>query len=389
MAKPKLLVLASTFPKAKGDGTPGFVLDLAIEQAKEFDVSVLTPLVPGSTGAEVIEGVKVIRYRYWPFAQELADGSILDNLRQRPSLWSEVPFLFLGLSFELARQLKKLKPDVIHAHWIIPQGLVAAIGKGGTPLLITAHGGDIYALNGGSLRNLKIWALQRAAANSTVNREMSEQLCSWGIEKSKTHVLPMGTDFSRFAAGAKNKIPGSVLAVGRLVEKKGIDVLIDAIRHGLEKKKLPTDISVKIAGDGPLRKQLEEQARGLPIEFLGNQSGEQIANLLAQSEVFVIPSRVAKSGDREGLPVTLMEAAASGSFVIASKLPGIDELILDGESGVLVEPESFKALSTAIGQGLRDEDFRRRCGDLLRDSATRFDIQNVGAEYNSLLRSLK
>ena len=388
MSKPKLLVLASTFPKEPGDGTPGFVLDLALEQAKEFDVTVLAPLVPGARSAQLIGEVKVVRYRYWPFAQKLTDGSILDNLKQNQNLWLEVPFLFLGLWWALARQLRTWKPDLIHSHWIIPQGLVASLAKGKTPMLITAHGGDIYALNGGSLKNLKIMALEKAAAITTVNSEMKTQLMSWGLSESKVEVLPMGADFSQFASTKQEKIPSSVLAVGRLVEKKGFDALIDAVRWGLEKKKLPENLKVRIAGDGPLRAQLERQARGLPIEFLGNQSRESIANLLASSEVFVIPSRVAASGDREGLPVTLMEAAAASSFVVASKLPGIEDLVLDGETGLLVEPGSFKQLSKALAKGLSEPELREQCGGLLHAAGQQFDVKNIGARYNQLLRSL-
>ena len=389
MSKPKLLVLASTFPKEPGDGTPGFVLDLALEQAKEFDVTVLAPLVPGARSAQLIGEVKVVRYRYWPFAQKLTDGSILDNLKQNQNLWLEVPFLFLGLWWALEKQLRNWRPDVIHSHWIIPQGLIASLTKGKTQMLITAHGGDIYALNGGSLKDLKIMALNKADAITTVNSEMKTQLVGWGLDKNKIEVLPMGADFSKFETAKAEKLPASILAVGRLVEKKGFDALIDAVRWGLEKKKLPENLTVRIAGDGPLRAELENQARGLPIEFLGNQPQESIANLLASSEVFVIPSRIAASGDREGLPVTLMEAAAASSFVVASRLPGIEDLVMDGETGLLVEPGSFKLLAKALAKGLAEPELRERCGELLHAAGQQFDVKNIGARYNELLRSLR
>lgn len=389
MAKPKLLVLASTFPRSSGDGTPGFVLDLAAEQAKEFDVTVLTPLVPGAKRAELIGEVKVVRYRYWPFQQKLADGSILDNLRQNPSLWLEVPWLMLGLYWAIDRQLRHNKPALIHAHWIIPQGLMSTLLTKKIPILITAHGGDIYALNGGSLKNLKLWALERATAITTVNQEMRSQLISWGLPGTKVQVLPMGTDFAKFQNSTQAKVPGSVLAVGRLVEKKGFDVLIHAIRNGIAQNKLPGDFMLRIAGDGPLRTELEEQARGLPIEFMGNQSQSEISRLLASSEIFVLPSRVARSGDREGLPVTLMEAAASSSFVVASKLAGIDELVIDGESGLLVQADDPAQLVEALAAGLADPNLRERLARKLRLSAQRFDIKTIGSQYNELLRSLK
>jgi glycosyltransferase involved in cell wall biosynthesis len=157
----------------------------------------------------------------------------------------------------------------------------------------------------------------------------------------------------------------------------------------MAQNKLPSDFKLRIAGDGPLRTELEEQARGLPIEFLGNQPQSEISRLLASSEIFVLPSRVAKSGDREGLPVTLMEAAASSSFVVASKLAGIDELVVDGESGLLVQPDDPAQLIEALAAGLADPNLRRRLARELSLSAQRFDIKVIGDQYNALLRSLK
>ncbi|MEI6590843.1 MAG: glycosyltransferase family 4 protein, partial [Actinomycetes bacterium] len=125
--KPNLLVLASTFPAHPNDGTPAFVLDLAKREAKRYSVTVLTPRVKGAAGREVIDGVAVVRYPYFfKRFEDLADGAILDNLKARRSRWIQVPALVFGLWLALRSESNTLRPAAIHAHWVIPQGLVAA-----------------------------------------------------------------------------------------------------------------------------------------------------------------------------------------------------------------------------------------------------------------------
>ncbi|MEN9752834.1 MAG: hypothetical protein RL670_525, partial [Actinomycetota bacterium] len=302
-------MLASTFPAKPNDGTPAFVLDLALQEAKRFDVTVLTPRVSGASAREVIDGVSVVRYPYfWRRFEDLADGAILDNLKARRSRWVQVPFLMAGLELAVRREVKRLKPAAIHAHWVIPQGLVAARCARKVPLVVTTHGGDIYALNQGPLLALKHWVLGRAARVTTVNRQMREKLISLGIPAEKIAVLPMGVDTGAVAAVAKSleTVPGQLLVVGRLVEKKGIEFLLDALRT----RNLATRLSVKVIGDGPLRGELEALAADLPVAFLGQQGRTQVLAAIAQSQFMAIPSVTAASGDQEGLPVTLLEGAA-------------------------------------------------------------------------------
>lgn len=387
MAKPKLLVLASTFPKSPGDGTPGFVLDLALEQAKDFETVVLTPFVSGAKRTEMVGEVRVIRYRYWPFAHRLADGAILDNLRSNSASWLEVPFLFLGLCFALVRQLWSFNPNLIHSHWIIPQGLVAALSKGKTPMLITVHGGDIYALNGGSLKDLKIWALGRAAAITTVNSDMKQKLIEWGISESKIHVQPMGVRLSSFSLAADRE-PELFVSVGRLVEKKGFGPLIDAIAKGIESGAISQTARFVVAGDGPLKAELAARAKGLPIEFLGQVNQREVAQLLSKAAGFILPSVIAESGDREGLPVTLLEAAAAGCFVIASELPGITEVVQHKSTGLLVPPGDVSALAGAIALGLEDEKLRETCAAGVQKRVESFSLEAVGDAYRKILGGL-
>ena len=378
MPKPRLVVLGSTFPKTQGDGTPSFVLDLAIEQAKEFDVTVLTPMVPDAKQLELMAGVQVKRYKYFP-GHALADGAILDNLKAKPALLIQVPFLFLGLYRALKNELKT--PATIHAHWVIPQGLVAALFAKRNKLLVTTHGGDIYALNNPLLLKLKTWVLKRAHAITTVNGESKTKLISMGIEQSKISILPMGVDTAQAAKAAAERVQGKLVVVGRLVEKKGIQVLIEALRP-------LKGYQLEIVGDGPWLDRLKEQAKGLNINFLGKRSKADVLKIFGSAAIVLVPSITAQDGDQEGLPVTLLEAAATGAYVIASDLPGINEVIVDGVTGALVRQGEVAALRDAIELGLADGELREANGKALAIAVQSFDHGQVGQSYNSLLKGL-
>ena len=378
MPKPRLVVLGSTFPKTQGDGTPSFVFDLALEQAKEFDVTVLTPMVPGARESESIGNLSIKRYPYFP-GHALADGAILDNLKAKPALLLQVPFLFLGLYRALKKELKT--PATMHAHWVIPQGLVAALFAKQHKLLVTTHGGDIYALNQPLLLKLKTWVLRRAHAITTVNGESKDKLVSMGIEAGKISVLPMGVDTSQAAKAAGVRTQGKLVVVGRLVEKKGIQILIEALRP-------LKGYQLDIVGDGPWLDRLKEQAKGLNINFVGKRSKVEVLKAFGSAEMVLVPSITAKDGDQEGLPVTLLEAAATGAYVIASDLPGINEVIIDGKTGALVKQGDVAALRDAIELGLADAELRTTNGQELAAAVQRFDHQQVGQSYNTLLKGL-
>ncbi|MEY4067146.1 MAG: hypothetical protein RIQ44_358 [Actinomycetota bacterium] len=393
--KPKLLVLASTFPGTPGDGTPAFVLDLAWQQAKDFDVTVLTPMTPGAAPTENIPSpdgstsVAVVRYRYffkrW---EDLAHGAILDNLKAKKSRLLQVPFLAHGLFWGTRRLVKELSPAAIHAHWVIPQGILATLAAPSVPLLVTTHGGDIYALNAGPILTLKRWVFGRAKAITTVNSQMKATLVEWGQPADKISLLPMGVDTRSVGELAANtaKIAGQMLVVGRLVEKKGIEYLFDALRL-LQHRGLALG-KVVVIGDGPIRTELEAKAAGLNVEFRGQRGRAEVHQAIAESEVMLIPSVTAANGDQEGLPVTLLEGGAGQICVIASRLPGIDEVIVDDESGLLVPQRDAAALADALELVLGDADLRQRLAVGIAQSVKRFDINVIGAGYNQVVKGM-
>ena len=374
--KPRLLVLATTFPKSLNDGTPSFVLDIAREHAKTFDVWVLTPMVPGARRWETIDNVRISRFHYlFPATEDLADGSIMDNLRKSFYQKLQLPFMLASFSYRYLFRALYWKPAVIHAHWIIPGGLISKLTPW-IPRVITTHGGDVYALNSKRMLSLKRFILKSSSV-TTVNNEMRERLIENSLVED-AEVIPMGVKLEKLDV---QKTPRQLVFVGRLVEKKGLQYLLEAVTE--------IDCQLKVIGDGPLAESLKELAPA-NVEFLGQLSKQQVMQVIAESELMVIPSVIAKNGDREGLPVTLMEAASNQTAVIATNLTGINEVVIDGETGVLVEQRDVQGLKDAITNLLVDDKTRTRLQLALHEKAKDFDIEMIAEKYRSvIMRELK
>jgi glycosyltransferase involved in cell wall biosynthesis len=381
----RLLVTTSTFPAFEGDGTPAFVSDLATYQAQHFETMVLTPRVPNAPAVERLgDRLRIERFPYFPRRWErLASGAIIENVRAARANLLQVPALLGAEALAVRRAARTFRPDVVHAFWIVPQGLVAVAAAHGIPLVLTTLGGDIYALRGRLWDPVHRLVLHRAAAVTTMNREMQARLLQLGAPPDRTHVLVPGADVRAIAAAGNGvgSVRGRVLVAGRLVEKKGVHVLLEAVRE------LRTDSwSLDVVGDGPWRDRLEASAAGLPVRFLGQLSRQEVGRALHEAEVVVVPSVPAASGDQDGAPVVLLEAMAAGRAIVASRLPGIDEVVEDGGSGRLVPPGDAVELARAIDDLLSDDALRAKLGEAARLRAEEGSIDARGARYVEIIR---
>lgn len=374
VARPALLVLSSTFPRSIDDSTPPFVLQLSSHLLPYFDVTVLTPAVRNAPHKETLQGVKVRRFHYfWPRSLErLADGAILENLSRSRWLYLQAPFLLLFELIAALRLARAKRPAVIHAHWFIPQGIVAVIvGRLlKIPVVITAHGADVYGLRGRLWRALRKALASRCEAVTVVSQDMATKLPGATSRRGEPpQVMPMGVDSQRFAAGpATSGDPGqTVLFVGRLAKKKGVEYLIRAFPEVLARH---PDARLVLVGNGPCRAELGALSWQLGltdrVRFVGAQPPAELPRFYRSSHVFVGPSVVARSGDTESFGLVFAEAMAAGCPVVGTTVGGIPGLVAHGRTGLLVEPESPAALAAAINHMLDSPTKAERMAALAR-----------------------
>ena len=397
-ARPKLLVLTSTYPRWIGDHEPGFVHELSRRLTEKFEVRVLTPHHAGSNIKEKWERVSVMRYRYAPEKLEtlIYNGGIVTNLRRKPLKAFLIPMFIVAQLLATWRQVRKWRPDVVHAHWLIPQGLVAAmlslVHRDFPPFLVTSHGTDLHALKFWPMPSLKRFVARRAAGLAVVSLSMLESLEHQGIPRESVHVEPMGVDLqTRFVPDPSvERSNNEILFVGRFVETKGLRYLLEALPSIIQAH---PDAHLTIAGYGPEQPNLEAQAAGLGIadrvKFLGAVPQDQLPDLYRRAAVFVAPFVQARGGDQEGLGLVTLEAIGCGCPVIVSDLPAVRDLV-DNPDMRVPAAESTK-LAEAVGCIMAAEAGERAtpAAELRTQILEKFDWDKRAKRYAEILSGLE
>ena len=389
--KKRLLITGSTFPRYENDTEPRFILDLAKYMKKEYaEVTVLVPAALKAADTEVLEGVSVIRYHYFPVhsLETLCyPGAIVPRIREKRK--SGKPFWFPGFCVIMGASFKMRKSyDIVQANWLIPQGIVQSFLK--MPYIVTGHGADVTSLNHGLLKKLKRRCLKNAWGVTAVSQPLMDVLD--GIYKNENQaVISMGCDTSLFGRQYREENyfgQGNqkvLLFVGRLAEKKGVCYAIEALRN-------VEDAMLVIAGDGPLREELQRQAdkvmreTGKKIVFLGAKTHEELKKIYASADLFVMPSITAKDGDKEGFGLVILEAFASGLPIVASRSGGITDIVKDGVNGFLVEEKDVSGMAEQIDRLLKDEEIYNKMQIEAKKSAQQYDYRQIAARYARFLK---
>ncbi|WP_081500754.1 glycosyltransferase [Dyella japonica] len=391
--RPKLLVLASTYPRWRGDHEPGFVHELCRRMRHRFDITVLTSHARGARAEEIIDGVRVVRYRYAPVALEtlVYGGGIASNLRRSAWKYGLVPTFLLAQYLRARALVRKERIDAIHAHWLIPQGSIAtALGRRlGIPVIVTSHGGDLYGLRGNTLRQWKREVAAAAAAMTVVSSAMALEARAQGLQSSRLCVLPMGVDLKgKFVPdeGVERRTD-ELLFVGRLVPKKGLRYLLDAMPLIVTQR---PGVMLTIAGFGPEEAALRAQASRLGLEahvtFLGAVPQDGLPALYRRASLLVAPFVRDEGGDQEGLPVVLMEAIGCGCPVVAGRVLGVEDLLGPYHAQLSVEARDPLALMHAIVDQLNYPTEALARARELREAALGFiDWDCIAGGYGDLI----
>lgn len=393
-------MLVSSYPRNSADSSAVFLRYL-FQHLRDLGVDVHVIAPADSASQTVVEdGITIHRFQYFPKRwQALAYGSgILPNLGRNRWLWLQVPF-FLLFMFRATRMTNaNVHPDIVHAHWVIPQGLVAVCAAWfrRIPVVVTAHGGDAFALRSRGPLLLKRFVLNRASTWTANTRATAAALTDADV-RTAPHIIPMGVDIEHFRSGDRGKLRTAniegknvVLFVGRLVEKKGVADLLAAYSS------LPAVLRARtalwIVGDGEQRPALESLAHRLGIfpdvTFFGKKSNAVLPDYYAAADLFVGPSTEAKSGDTEGQGVVFLEAFAARLCVLATRVGGIPEIVEDGHTGLLAAPRDPNDLARQLVQLLGDHDLRHRLAESAFRKVSRFyDWATVAAEFHRLYLS--
>ncbi len=388
-----MLITASTYPRWSGDSTPPFVQQFAEHLVrKDRQLWVLAPHFRNARTTERSKGIYVRRYRYFlPTRMEdiAYNGGGVYKIR-KTSLYAIKLVLFITCQFFATLWLVLVKRiDIINAHWVIPQGFVAILVKfiTGRKVILTVHGGDVFNLTGTVMTRVKRFVLKHAdevCPNSLATRKMCET-----IYRREYKIIPMGIDMSRFFPMQPSKKLQdthalhnfTILFVGRLTEVKGVRYLLEA---AAQLRKKTSAFNVLIVGDGPLREEfntyIHDQGLEENISIVGWVDGSRLNEYYALADVFVGPSLSEPQG------IVFIEALASGTPVIATKVGGIVDIVSDGETGILVTPGSAEAIADALGHLIDNPSIVQSFGLRARESVIkRFSWEGTATAYGEII----
>lgn len=364
-----LLFLTQTFPRFPDDTAGPFIRDLARGLVRAGDrVTVLTPHAPGLARAWEVDGVAVRAVRYAPEAWEVLgySRSLSADEHPRVGAMAVTPLYLAALAAAARRLCKRRSFDLVHAHWIVPNGVVGLALDDAAPLAIGLHGSDVFMAEKPLVRPLVRRSLDRAALLTGCSPELVDRVCALGFPAERSRVIPYGVDVETFspdpARGGRWRrelgIPPEarlVLTVGRMVSKKGYDVLVEALPAVLE---ADPAVHFVFAGDGDRREEWRRQSIGWSdrVHFPGAVLRDRLPDLYRAADLFVLPAIHDRQGNVDGLPNVILEAMASGLPVVASAISGIPLAVRDGCEGRLVAEKDPEDLAAGLLDLLRDGD---------------------------------
>ncbi len=346
--RPEIALLTLEFPPRIG-GMQQYLFELCRRLGYECDLTVVHPT--GDPSQFIAEPYQLVSFA--------KDGSGHSSSRTQSSntLGSG-----LGMIWRLARQLAKTRPHLTivgHAH---PRLLLPAAMRRGRYIAL-AYGNDFEAAQLRWHAPFFNRLLARAHGLVTISHANAQRLQDLGLPAPE--ILYPGTHPDRFVPPASPpKGPPVLLTVARLVHRKGIDTVLQALHPLLDRS---PDLQYWIVGNGPARKSLEQQAQELglthAVRFMDSVSDSELPDIYRRATVFVMPSRADyHAGSVEGFGIVYLEASASGLPVVAARSGGAAEAVLENETGLLVPPDDPQTLAHALLRLLNDPALRQRMG---------------------------
>ncbi len=395
----KICVLTHTFPRDKKDTAAAFMREFCSGLAdKGNKVVVLTPFDVRFKKSK--DAVQVFTYKYiWPVKFSLLGYSrtMEADIKLKRSAFMLVPMMVVFGSIALYKLVKKERIEIISVHWILPNGLIAFIVSKltGIPYTVTLPGTDAYlagrfkllgfiskliANHASGIFSNSPWHLDKIIKLGVVPK--ISDVITYPVNTNKFRPLKNKMEYLRQKLNLK-KTDFVVLAVGRLVYKKGFEYLIKAM--GKITKKIP-NVKLIIGGEGDLYTKLKSliKQKNLDnkIQLLGTLSRDEIVYYYNLADIMVTPSVVDAEGNIDGRPVVILESMACGKAQIVTNLPGISDSLINNQNALLVPQKNPSALADAVIQLLLSPVLRKKMGEKNRQLAIRhLSVKEVGQKY--------
>lgn len=379
-----VVMVTSSYPRFAGDLAGTFVEPIAHGvAARGHTVHVVAPWHPRVERPGREGGVHFHFYRYAP-ARGLNVFGYAGALRADVSLrWAAcaVTPLALTAAWTMTRRVAAAsRATVVHAHWVIPSGAVAAAAAPGAPLVASLHGSDVFvAERYAAIRRAARYTFRRAGWVTACSEDLRTRAIRIGADRERSEVIPYGVDVARFRPDreARERLRRDhglasdaevVLAAGRLVRKKGFEYLIDAVAALAPRR---AALRLVLAGGGDLDAELRRRAAGHGIADrvirLGAVSQSEVAEWLAAADVAAVPSVRDDAGNVDGLPNVVLEALASGTPVVATPAGGIATVAIDRRTALVVPERDPAALARALDELLSNPSLAAGLGRAARE----------------------
>lgn len=377
-------MLSSTFPRWTNDTIPSFIFDLAQAVSTENQVTILAPHSPQSKTSEHWHGVEVIRFRYFFSGAETltGEGGIMMRIRANPFRILLIPFFLLSFWVHTLWLLHKRSYDIIHAHWLFPQGfIVYLISWGRTiPYLVTSHGSDISQLRSRIFRWMHSQTMNRAQRITAVSTDLAQSMKS--VTRREIDIIPMGIKEIFFQLPSGSRLLDSektwLICIGRLDRKKGFQDVIQTLPF------LAENIHIVMVGAGSYRDELETLASHCQVEkrilWYGSAPAEEIAQLLHQSYLCIHPSST------EGWGLVVLEAMAAQVPVIVNDIPVLRQHATG--RGEIIDTTNHKVLATTIKALVENHNQYSQYQKTGRAYAQQFRWSVIGQEFTHIYEAM-
>lgn len=401
----KICLVTHTMPRYNGDPSAPFIAEL-LDALTNLGHQVVV-VAPFDAKIDLLKPRKyrLVTYKYiFPDSWHLLGYSrtmVGDKKLSMPAYFLS-PLLFIFGFLKLLYVLRTQRIDVITAHWIIPNGFIAAIASKltGIPLTITIPGSDVYL---GS-RNFILRFMIRLAAKLSQSvisdsQHYLEQLHALGVQPEREFVIRYGVDTQKFNIAPKDQLvlrglglnssSSIILAVGRLVPKKGFHYLIQAMPEILRQK---PDAKLVIIGDGDQKNVLQEQTKKLGLNssviFAGSIRYTDLSKYYNICDVFVMPSVRDESGNIDASPVAMMEAMLCGKPVVATKFAGSNDIVIDNTTGFLVKEGNSSEIANAVTRLMNYKQKKEMSKSVRKIAADEFSSKATAQKYLNIFRQI-